>query len=92
MSVSQAQGVINAREFAEWMAYDSLDPIGSTRSDLRAGIIASTIANVNRGKNGQSFKPDDFMPQFDKPKQSAQSIASTMMQFARAHNNQLERK
>jgi predicted transcriptional regulator len=31
-------------------------------SDFRAGIIASTIANVNRGKRKKPYKPADFMP------------------------------
>jgi len=33
--------------------------------DFRAGIIASTIANVNRGKKKKAFKPVDFMPKED---------------------------
>lgn len=30
--------------------------------DFRTGIIASTIANVNRGKRKKAYKPADFMP------------------------------
>lgn len=52
-------------QFAEWMAYSKLEPWGEERDDLRMGIIASTIANVNRGKGQKAFKPDDFMPQFE---------------------------
>jgi len=48
-------------ELAEWAAYNSLEPIGGKRGDLHAGIIASTIANVNRGKNTKAFSPADFM-------------------------------
>ncbi len=29
---------------------------------MRAGIIASIIANVNRGKKTRAFTPKDFMP------------------------------
>lgn len=32
------------------------------RADLRAGIIASVIANVHRGKGSRMFTPRDFMP------------------------------
>jgi flagellar basal body rod protein FlgC len=37
--------------------------------DLRAGIVASTIANVNREpkKQRKPFKPQDFTPQWEKP-------------------------
>ena len=37
-------------------------PFGDERADLQAGIVASTIANVNRGKNTSAYKPEDFMP------------------------------
>ena len=56
---------ITSKQFAEWMAYSKLEPWGEERDDLRMGIMASTIANVNRGKNQKPFKPTDFMPQFE---------------------------
>ena len=36
---------------------------------MRAGIVASTIANANRKKGTKAFKPSDFMPKFDKEEQ-----------------------
>lgn len=60
---------ISARELTEWMAYYEVEPFGEARDDLRMGIICSTIANVNRGKGGRVFKPEDFIPKFNKPKQ-----------------------
>ena len=48
-------------ELAEWAAYHSIEPIGGVRGDLQSGIIASTIANVNRGKNSKPYSPADFM-------------------------------
>lgn len=65
MSVKQAQREIDSAEFAEWLAYHGLEPFGEERDDLRAGIVASTIANVNRGKRAKAYKPEDFMPKFD---------------------------
>lgn len=29
---------------------------------FRTGILASTVANVQRGKNRRPYKPSDFMP------------------------------
>lgn len=58
-------GRMTSRQVAEWMAYNQIEPFGEERADLRAGIVASTIANVNRGK-GQPMKPADFMPKFDR--------------------------
>lgn len=73
MSVRRAQVEIDAAEFAEWMAYYTMEPWGEDRSDLRAGIIASTIANTQRGKRTKAFKPSDFMPNFDRPRKCKQS-------------------
>jgi hypothetical protein len=42
------------------------DPWGPFRTELAAGVVASTIANVNRGKDTEAFRPLDFMP-FSQP-------------------------
>jgi len=62
MTVREMLSRIDSRELAEWMVYDSLEPIGSVRIDLAAGIVASTMANCHRGKNQRVFSPLDFMP------------------------------
>ena len=51
------------------MAFDRLDPFGDGRGDLRAGIIASTLANINRDaqKRPEPFSPIDFMPYMEAP-------------------------
>lgn len=53
---------ISDAELREWMAFYRLEPFGDERADLRAGIVASTVVNVNRGKRGKATKPTDFMP------------------------------
>lgn len=60
--------IMSSRDIAEAMAYDRIAPFGPERSDLRSGIIASVIANANRGKGGKPFTPQDFMPKFGKSK------------------------
>ena len=70
MTVRELLQRIDSRELAEWMAYYSTEPFGGTRGDLQAGVIASTIANVNKGKRGKAFTPGDFMPLMKKPKQT----------------------
>lgn len=55
---------MTAEQFGWWLAYAGLDPIGEERGDLRAGIVASVIANVNRSKGSKGFTPKDFMPEF----------------------------
>lgn len=52
---------MDSDEFAWWVAYNELEPFGDYRRDLQVAVVASTIANVNRGKRTQAFKPDEFM-------------------------------
>jgi hypothetical protein len=63
-TVEELLARISSRELTEWMAYFAIDPFGEERADLRAGIVASTLVNVNRGKRGKAAKPRDFMPSF----------------------------
>ena len=64
---------ITSAQFAEWMAYSRLEPWGEDRDDLRTGIVASVIANSNRGKGKKPYKPQDFMPDFE-PEDEAAAI------------------
>lgn len=67
MPVGQLLARISSRELTEWQAYYRLEPFGEERADLRAGIIASTMANTARDpkKHSKPFEPREFMPQFD---------------------------
>jgi len=72
---------------SEWQAVYSESPFGDERSDLQAGIIASTIANVNRDpKKGEPFKPADFMPfvKIEKPVQSPKTQMGILARMSRA--------
>lgn len=58
---------MSSREFHEWIAFYEIDPWGDQRADVRAGIIASTLANIHRDKHAKAFKPQDFMWFIDRP-------------------------
>ena len=49
-------------EFAIWTEEYARRPWGDDIEDLRAGIIASTVANVH--SSNRTFNPGDFMPKF----------------------------
>lgn len=66
MTLDELRHRMTQRELRVWIEAYAVEPWGEDRADLRAGIIASTVANCNRSK-GASFKPSDFMPQFEKP-------------------------
>jgi len=74
MTVKELLARIDSRELAEWIAFNSTDPIDQRwRTDLAGGVVASTIANVNRTKSSKTFTPSDFMPMHQKPEPEQQS-------------------
>lgn len=77
---------MSSSQLAEWIAFYQLEPWGEERADLRAGIVASTIANVNRSqKQKKPYKPDDFMPRFDvEPEEPAETAMRLMAQMRAA--------
>ena len=83
MTVRELLARIDSRELAEWMAYYRTEPFGGCRGDLQAGVIASTIANVNKAKRGKAFSPGDFMPLMKKPKQTEDEMINIMNAMAR---------
>jgi hypothetical protein len=70
-------------ELGMWAALYDVDPWDETRADLRAGIVASTIANVNRGRNQPAFVPADFMPFADRTKKP-QDLATGLRSFLKS--------
>jgi hypothetical protein len=64
MTVRELLVRIDSRELTEWMIYYDMEPWGTEIEDWRAGLIASTVANVNRDpkKRKEPYAPHDFMP------------------------------
>jgi hypothetical protein len=62
MTVRQLLGALDSAELTEWMGYDRLETIGDARADLRAGIIASAVANHGSREIKEPYKAIDFMP------------------------------
>jgi len=58
--VRQLQSEIDSREFAEWLAFNEIEPFGDPMKDLRMGILASTVAN----SAGNEKAPADFIPDY----------------------------
>lgn len=65
MTVRQLLVSMDAKELAEWMAYDRLEPFGEQRADLRSAMVCTIMANAWSGK-GKRLKVDDFMPKFER--------------------------
>jgi len=43
--------------------------LGPRRDDLRAGVIAATVANVNRGRRDKALSAEDFILRFEAPRE-----------------------
>lgn len=88
MTVDELLARVSSRELSEWIAYSNLEPWGEKRADLRAGIVASTVANTarDRKKRGKPFSPAEFMPDFDakEQKQTMEQQQEIARMFARA--------
>lgn len=56
---------ISAKELAEWEAYEKIEPFG--QPFLQSGIIASTIFNMNKGRNQKIMSAENFIPKYRKP-------------------------
>ena len=86
---------MDSKEFDLWIKYAELEPFGEERADLRAGIIASTIANVNRTKKDKPFQASDFMPEFTKEpsKQPDNKLMKFQLEmFKNMHNAHIAKK
>lgn len=71
-------------ELGTWAAMYEIDPWTEERADLRAGIVASTIANATRVRWTENVTPVDFMPYAKSPKQ--QSITQRLKSFLKSRN------
>jgi hypothetical protein len=64
--VRELQVTMDSREFAEWMSFARLEPIGERRGDWQAASIVAAIANANRDpkKRKEAFAVSDFLLRF----------------------------
>lgn len=62
MTVRDLLASMTSSEFAEWMAFDSIDPFGEPREDLRSGLLAATFVNHSMRPPRTPAVPLDFMP------------------------------
>lgn len=57
-------------EAVDWAAFARIEPFGEERADWRAALVASVIAEVNRGrtKRRKPYQPKDFLLRFGGPR------------------------
>ncbi len=85
MSVRRAQTEISAKEFAEWIALEQMEPTGPERDDIRFAMLAAIVGQIAGGKGDKVFK--QFMQAFDfdnqKKGQTAEQMKSMLMGFTK---------
>lgn len=88
MSVKRAMREIDREEFRWWIAYHRLEPFGQVRDDLRAGVVASVVANTHRSRGTKTFQPGDFVLKFGKRRvrRDPLQMEREMKAFVAAHN------
>lgn len=76
-SVRELLDSMDAAELHDWMEFYEAEPWGEDRADLRAGIVAATVA----GCHGIKCRPSDFLPQYDREREpmSDDDIQSTVV-------------
>lgn len=60
---------MSSPQLTGWLAFFELEPFGAGREDLRAGLVASVVANsaFGRGKGAKTYKPSDFFENLREP-------------------------
>lgn len=72
------------------MAYERITgPLGRRRQDIQAAVIASTIANANRGKKGKKFKISDFLIEYDRLEERKTQSPHEMIEALKAINKSM---
>lgn len=71
---------MTSEQVSEWMAYDSIDPVGKQRDDYGWAMICSVIYNLVldiysvKGSHPKRTTPIDFMPDWGNTREKAQKI------------------
>ena len=86
-TVQELENTLSGRELTEWMIYDSINPIGEIRGDIRNACLMALLANINRDPKYPPFKADDFLISFEprqtKPRQSVEEQAQIIKSLSK---------
>lgn len=73
--MEELERTTSAREMRDWSMYYALEPWGSARDNMHAGIVSSTVFNMLRSKDQEPRQFVDFMLKESDP--AAESRAKT---------------
>ena len=82
---------MDAHEFAEWMAFDRIEPFGEQRQDARFAQVLALMANYMRKAGAKQFTAADFMPDWDgSRKTEPQDLEQHIRGLFKMHNAKIE--
>ena len=71
-TVAELKERMSSSEFTAWMCYYKMTPFGDDREDLRAALVAYTVAATTPRKRGaKPIKMQDFVLEFGERKQQS---------------------
>lgn len=65
---------MDAREFAEWMAFYSIEPWGLNLVEEQLAFLCARLANMFAGKTAKRAQMEDFLRYRPKPPQSNEEM------------------
>ncbi|MHA1289620.1 MAG: phage tail assembly protein T [Candidatus Thorarchaeota archaeon] len=89
---------LTSEQVGEWMAYDSIDPIGKYRDDYGWAKVCSVMYNLalaiysKKGAHPKQATPSDFIPDWNSTRRSVQKVQSVetqkaiLLELAKRHN------
>lgn len=89
MTVGELLDRISSTELAEWAVYErDYGPLGPSRHDHLAALVASTVANTASSKT--RFKPADFLPKWGgrRRRQTGREQLDILRTFIRQYGSQ----
>ncbi len=61
------------------VVYHKLDPFGQQREDLRAGMIASPLLNIQLSKTSARSRPSEWILSFDPPEMQDPAVGKAIL-------------
>ena len=75
---------LTSSQLSEWMVYDTIDPIGKWRDDMRASFISSVVTNAVReaihGSKAKLTDITDFWIEWDEEKRKQLELSKRRIQ------------
>lgn len=71
--MAACQAAVSSREFIEWVAFDSFEPIGTRTTPELLAVLVSMQANLYKKKGDRPVLPQDVLPDPMAPQRLSQA-------------------